>query len=248
MEIIFKATIFPDCHTETAATPHPRTGTPPGETVKATGTTARATGIPIPLAKKRRGAIYDARTPERRNTTGTTQRNKDTTATPSHHKKRRGAIYDARTPERRKRNEDTTAPHPAAKRRGAIYDARTPERRKRNKDTTAPHPTAKNVGAPFMTPGHRNGANTTGPHPRQSATVNADGHHKWRPHDTRNSRRRPLRTAADVGRAVLTSRKTGGFNLFLTGKATFQSILSVTLQRESSATGKTAKTRNRTIK
>ena len=166
MEIIFKATIFPDCHTETAATPHPRTGTPPGETVKATGTTARATGIPIPLAKKRRGAIYDARTPERHNTTGTTQRNKDTTATPSHHKKRRGAIYDARTPERRKHNKDTTAtpshhknvgapfmtpehpnganaiktpPQPPSrrkKRRGAIYDARTPERRKHHQTSS----------------------------------------------------------------------------------------------------------------
>ena len=185
MEIIFKATIFPDCHTETAATPHPRTGTPPGETVKATGTTARATGIPIPPPQKRRGAIYDARTPEQRNAIKTPPQ------PPSRRKRRGGAIYDARTPERR---------------------------------------------------------NTTGPCARRPVTINADGRHKWRPHGTRNPQRRPLRTAADVGRAVLTSRKTGGFNLFLTGKATFQTILSVTLQRESSATGKTAKTRNRTIK
>ena len=172
MEIIFKATIFPDCHTETAATPHPRTGTPPGETVKATGTTARATGIPIPLAKNV-GAPF--MTPEHRN--GATppeqrKRNEDTTATPSH-RKNVGAPFmtpehpnGATTPEQRKRNKDTTAPHPATKkRRGAIYDARTPERR-----------------------------NTTGPHPRQSATVNADGRHKWRPHDMRNPQRRTLRT------------------------------------------------------
>lgn len=184
MEIILKATIFPDYHTETAATPHPRTGTPPGETVKATGTAARATGIPVP-PQKNVGAPF--MTPE--------------------HPNGANAI---KTP---------PPPIPPQKRGGAIYDARIPERSKHHRTS-----------------------------PRQSATVNADGRHKWRPYGMRNSRRRPLRTAADVGRAVLTSRKTGGFNLFLTGKATFQTILSVTLQRESSATGKTAKTRNKTIK
>jgi len=79
------------------------------------------------------------------------------------------------------------------------------------------------------------GIHNAGPCARQSATVAANGRHKWRPYGMRNPQRRTLRTAADVGRAVLTSRKTGGFNLFLTGKATFQTILSVTLQRESSA-------------
>ena len=138
MEIIFKATIFPDCHTETAATPHPRTGTPPGETVKATGTTARATGIPIPLAKNV-GAPF--MTPEHRNG-----------ATP---------------PEQRKRNEDTTAPHPATKNVGAPFMT-PEYRNGANAIKTPPHPIPpQKRRAPFMTPEHPNGANTikTPPHP-----------------------------------------------------------------------------------